>query len=638
MDLLQQAAEGFRAIDADPLLKDRAANNLRRWLTDAEFAPYLPQIRWLIEQKQWLGLLDRFYQILPFGTGGRRGNVGIGPNRMNLWTLGASVQGHCEYLKERFPGVEPVRVVLAYDVRQFEDKRKSYNSNLPNPVLHLSSKTFAQHAAGVYLANGIHVHILPESNPRFLATPELSFFIRKLGAHGGLNISASHNPPDDNGGKFYDERGGQPVPPEDQIMADLVDQVTTIRELPWSEATRSGKVHFISEDLHKAYIELCRRQSLVKSPRFDEFTIVYTPLHGVGSMTTMEVLVGQGFRVQPVEEQMKPDGQFPNVTQTPNPEVPASMDRAQALAESIEADLVLATDPDADRLGSMAPERTGEGVRFRFLNGHVLAALLTHFKLSQLAERGLMPANPIVLKTLVTTSLVTRIARSFQAQVVENLLVGFKYVAEVLWQLEQNGAYEEVQGRPEDFVLACEESHGLLVTPEIHDKDAGGAGLLIAEMALHLKRNGTTVLDYLDRIHRQFGYHSNEIRNMIMPGIQGKQTMARMLDRLRQSPPKSIGGLAVTGFEDLQDENGWMGPFKGTTDRSARNFLLFQLGEHAKIALRPSGTEPKAKAYIEVSSPPCAPGTSADAWQHICKEVEKRTQLLADEFCASILT
>src|SRR6516162_895708 len=360
MELLPKVAQGFETIQADDAVKAQALRFLRQWLTEPEFATYRPQLEWLVEQKQWPGLLDRFYQILPFGTGGRRGAVGIGPNRMNLWTLGASVQGHCEYLKEQFPGVAPLHVVLAYDVRKFEDKRKQYNAALPNPVLHLSSREMARYAAGVYVANGVHAHILPADSPRYLATPELSFAIRHLGAHGGLNISASHNPPDDNGGKFYDEHGGQPVPPDDQIMADLVDQVTQIRSLPWAEAVRSGKVHFLDDSSHQAYVELCRKQSLVKPPRAEEIKVVFTPLHGVGSMTAMEVLVKQGFRVLPVEEQMKPDGQFTNVTQTPNPVVPVSMDRAVALAKANKADLVLATDPDADRLGGMAPVG-GEG-------------------------------------------------------------------------------------------------------------------------------------------------------------------------------------------------------------------------------------------------------------------------------------
>ncbi len=603
MDRLQAAGAGFQTIDADAAYKQQAAKNLERWLTEPEFAAYKPQIEWLIDQQKWAGLLDRFYQIMPFGTGGRRGAVGIGPNRMNLWTLGASVQGHCIYLQERFPNTPKLSVVLAYDVRQFEDRRQNYNPSLPNPVLHLSSKRFAQHAACIYAANGIHAHILPDNSPRYLATPELSFAIRSLNAQGGLNISASHNPPDDNGGKFYDERGGQPVPPDDQIMADLVEQVAAIKELPWPEAIRSGKVHFLDDLPHKAYIEVCRKQSLVKPPRFDEFQVVFTPLHGVGSMTAMEVLVAQGFRVRPVEEQMEPNGQFPNVTGTPNPEFPAAMDRAEALARSLKADLVLSTDPDADRIGVLAPDDSGA---FIFLTGNQIAALLTHFKLAKLAENGTMPPRPIVVKTLVTSNMVTRIARHFKAQVIENLLVGFKYIAEVLHQLEETGSYEEIEGGTDDFVIGVEESHGILLTPQIRDKDSGAAVLLMAELALDCKRAGSNVIAYLKNLEKQFGYFKNDIRNLSMPGIEGKTLMTRMLDRLRQHPPTEIGGLAVTGFDDLLDEAGWMGPFKGATDKASRNFILYSLtpapspkgrGEklEARIALHPAAPSRKRR-------------------------------------------
>lgn len=629
MNLLDDALAGFKTVDADPGYRDQAGKYLKRWLTEPEFAPYKPQLEWLIRDKQYAGLLDRFYQIMPFGTGGRRGAVGIGPNRMNLWTLGASVQGHCEYLKERFPSIAPLRVVLAYDVRQFEDQKKNYHPALPNPALHLSSRDFATHAARVYAANGIHAFILPDGSARYLATPELSFTIRYLSAHGGLNVSASHNPPDDNGGKFYDERGAQPVPPDDQIMADLVEQVAAIKELSWADAVRSGKVHFLEDAPHKAYIELCCKQSLVKPPRFDEFLVVFTPLHGVGSMTALETLEQQGFRVRPVEEQMKPDGQFTNVTQSPNPEVPASMDRAQALAEKLGADIVLATDPDADRIGGMVPDRSG---KFRVLNGNELAALATHFKLARLAELGHMPRQPIVITTLVTTSLIRRIARHFQAQVVDNLLVGFKYMAEVLWQLEQHGQYEDIQGGPDDLIIGTEESHGMLLTAKLRDKDAAAAALVLAEMALDQKRRGKTVVEYLDGIERKFGYFRNEVRNIVMPGIEGKQKMARMLNRLRAEPPQSIGGMTVTGFEDLQNEDGWMGPFKGATDKAARNFLIFKLGDNARIALRPSGTEPKAKAYVEGCSAPCPAGASIEQWQKMRQEVDDRVNMLAEAF------
>jgi phosphoglucomutase len=634
MDLLAKAVAGFASVNADPAYKEQAALHLRRWLTEDAFATYRPQIEWLIEQEQWAGLVDRFYQIMPFGTGGRRGAVGVGPNRMNLWTLGASVQGHCEYLKERFPKLARLFVVLAYDVRQFEDQRKRYCPDRPNPLLHLSSKKLAQHAACVYAANGITAHILPDNSTRYQATPELSCAIRTLHAHGGLNVSASHNPPDDNGGKFYDERGGQPVPPDDQIMADLVEQVTSIKEVPWTEGIRTGKIQFLDDATHKAYIDLCRKQSLIPPPRFDEIQVVYTPLHGVGSMSAMEVLTQQGFRIRPVEEQMQPNGQFPNVTQSPNPEVPASLDRAQALAESMQADLVLATDPDADRIGGMAPDEAG---LFRFLNGNEIATLVTYYKLSKLAESGMLPPHPVVCKTLVTTGLVTRIARHFKAQVVENLLVGFKYIAEVLWQLESNGCYEDIEGTPADFILGCEESHGILATSQLRDKDAGIAALLLAELALDQKRKGSNVIACLRGLERQFGYFRNEIRNLVMPGIEGKANMARMLNQLRLAPPAEIDGLPVTAIDDLLREDGWMGPYKGATDKASRNFLLFELGDFARIALRPSGTEPKAKAYIEVSCPPATANLPPEEWTKQCLQIDAAATRLGDTFVTMAL-
>ena len=236
-------------------------------------------------------------------------------------------------------------------MRQFEDKRSVYNPALPNPQLHLSSRSFCQYAAGIYAANGIHAHILPADSKKYLSTPELSFSIRFLVAHGGLNMTASHNPSDDNGSKFYDERGAQPVPPEDQLMSEFVDRVKAIKHLPWQEAVRSGKVHYLEESSHHAYIELCRKQSLIPPPRFDEIRVVFTPLQGVGGMCAGEVLEAQGFRPIPVPEQNDPDGQFSNVTKTPNPEVPECLDRAERVARENHADILLATDPDADRLG-----------------------------------------------------------------------------------------------------------------------------------------------------------------------------------------------------------------------------------------------------------------------------------------------
>jgi phosphoglucomutase/phosphomannomutase len=640
MDLLARARTGFHGIDADAALKEKALANLSAWLTGPEFAGYRPQLEWIIAGEKWSFLLDSFYQVMPFGTGGRRGSVGIGPNRMNLWTLGASVQGHCGYLKQRFPGVNPLFVVLAFDVRQFEDKRGVYNRDLPNPVLHLSSREFCQYAAGVYAANGIHSHILAPDAKRYIPTPELSFSIRHLRAHGGLNMTASHNPPDDNGSKFYDDRGAQPVPPEDQLMSEFVDQVTTIRHVPFADAVRTGKVHFLDESVHRAYIELCRKQSLLPAPRLDEIRVVYTPLHGVGWFCAGEVLEAQGFKPIPVPEQMTPDGQFPNVTKTPNPEVPECMDRAERVAREHHADLVLATDPDADRIGGMActsPDGRGD---YRPITGNEIAALLTHFKLSQLARQGSMPANPLVVTTEVTTSMIGRIGAEFNAHVVGDLLVGFKYHADVLHQLDATGGYGDYRGTPEDFVIGTEESHGILATASLRDKDSACAALLMAEAALDQKRQGRTLVDYLDDLSRRYGYYRNEVLNIVMTGLEGKQNMARMLDTLRANPPKEIGGLAVTGFEDLRNEAGKLGPFKGDTDKAARNLLIFRLADGplaAKVSLRPSGTEPKAKAYIEVCSPKRGATTPDAEWAATCRRVDERIQLLASAFLATAM-
>jgi phosphoglucomutase len=337
---------------------------------------------------------------------------------------------------------------------------------------------------------------------------------------------------------------------------------------------------------------------------------------------------------------MEPNGQFPNVTKTPNPEVPECLDRAERVAVEKQADILIATDPDADRLGGMANTRADGKGEFRYLTGNELASLLTHFKLSRLASAGDLPASPIVITTEVTTGQITRIARHFGAQIVNDLLVGFKYHAEVLWQLESTGHYGDVKGTPADFVIAVEESHGILATAAIRDKDSACAALLLAELALHQKRQGGTVVEYLDTLNRQFGYFRNEVLNIVMTGLEGKLNMAKMLDAFRSNPPTEIGGVPVVGFEDLRDENGRMGPFKGDTDRAARNFLILRLGGEsvgAKVCLRPSGTEPKAKAYIEARCGPRPAGGDEAKWLETCRGVDVLVQKLATDFLGTAL-
>ena len=280
---------------------------------------------------------------------------------------------------------------------------------------------------------------------------------------------------------------------------------------------------------------------------------------------------------------------------------------------------------------------TSRDTGLRLPHRQQIAALLTHFKLTKLTQHGRHAGFAHRRQDAGDDQASDAHRPPFRRQVVENLLVGFKYIADVLWQLEQNGQYEDVRGTPDDFVIASEESHGILVTPQIRDKDAGAAALLLAELALDQKRKGKTVLDYLEGFEKQFGYFNNDLANIAMPGIEGKQHMARMLDLLRQSPPREIGGLPVTAFEDLRNEDGRLGPIKGATDYAARNFLIFRLGDEARMALRPSGTEPKAKAYVEVASPPCKPGTSTGEWLKMRQEVDALAKRLADDFLSKAL-
>ena len=619
MDLFACAKVGFSQLEVPESLRMKAQKNLELWLTSEEFVTYRPQIEWLIQKGDYSGLLDRFFQILPFGTGGRRGAVGIGPNRMNLWTLGASVQGHSDYLKQKFPGKKDITVCLAYDVREFRDKNGRYSKDLPNPILGLSSRDFAHHAAKIYAANGIVSYVLSPTSHSFYATPELSLAIRRFGAQGGLNISASHNPPDDNGGKFYEERGAQPVPPDDQVMADLVENIDRIRIMGWNEALALGLIRYFDESAHRAYLDLCLKGALIDPPQKSlkgqsAFKIVFTPLHGVGSLTAMEILQERGFEVIPVVEQMAPDGQFPNVTKSPNPEVPESLDRAEVVALAHRADLVLATDPDADRLGGLYPGPDGN---WHFLNGQRMAALMTWFKLAKLQEQGRLEHKAVVVKTEVTTRQISKITADFKVQLVGDLLVGFKYIADVIYQLEMTGRFGDVLAAPTDYIIGTEESHGAMVSHQIRDKDAGGAALLLAECALDLKRRGSSIFRQLEELACQHGYFNNIGINILLPGLDGRLKMEKMLDSLRLDPPLRIAGLNVSRFEDLRNPEGKFGPIKGATDASSRNVLVFELGDNARAVLRPSGTEPKAKIYIEASSLPRLSSQTDDEWNQI---------------------
>jgi phosphoglucomutase len=591
---LERAVTGFAGVAVAPEIRDAALTNLRRWLSEDAFVAYRPQIEALIERRAWDVLLDAFWQVIPFGTGGRRGPCGIGPNRINPWTIATSVQGHVEYLHERYPDA-PLRVVIAYDVRVYRDRSGSYDPARPNPVLGLSSRDYAELAARVYTANGVEVVLQRRGDPHYLSTPELSYAIRHLKAHAGLNVSASHNPPDDNGGKFYNALGGQEIPPDDEAMVRKVEAVETVRCLSWQKAKDSGFLRPYADDVHAGYVAHIAGRSLAASR---SAKVVFTALHGTGGGSLLEVLRNVGFAVAPVPEQADPNGDFPTVPfRAPNPEVPASMDLAVAQAGRQGADLVLATDPDADRIGAVI--RHGGG--WRFLTGNEIGTLVAHHAL----VHGKYPGTPLIVQTEVTSGFIPRMARALGANVVDHLLVGFKYVGEVLRQVEETGRYGAIQASLADFSVGIEESHGVLITPYLRDKDAAGGGLYLAEAASLAKDQGKTLVDVLEGLWKDHGYVRNHLVSTVMRGAVGRGRIQAIQDSFRATPPKSIAGYAVSAFHDRRDPAGPFGRITSLTDAASRDVLVFALANPdgsalGRVILRPSGTEPKNKAYVEV--------------------------------------
>lgn len=613
-----RAAVGIGSVAAPEGLKETALRNLERWLGEERAAPFRPAILRMIDLGRWDQLFDCFYQVIPFGTGGRRGPVGVGPNRFNPWTLASSIQGHVAFLRERFPTGE-LHVVIAYDVRVYEDASGAFPPGVDNPLRGITSRQFAEIAAGVYAANGVYTTLLPAGTDRFVSTPELSFAIRHLGASGGLNVSASHNPPDDSGGKFYNHLGGQEVPPDDERMAKLVEAVDRIEVMDFVDA--GAFVREYGVEVHDAYVQANLAASLRQERTA---TVVFTGLHGTGDTTVVDVLRAAGFEVTVEPTQAPHDGRFPEVPfRAPNPEVPASMERAVALATERGADIVLATDPDADRIGLCA--RDGDG--YRFFTGNEIGALVTEYRLTYGTY-----ARPIVMKTEVTSELVSRVARRHGAQVVGDLLVGFKYIGDGLRRIEEGGAFAGAEGRIEDFVVGVEESHGVLVTPAMRDKDAAGAALSLAEFASVLKLRGQTLADALRQLWAREGFVVNRLVSMVMRGAAGKARIDAIGKSLRASPVRTIASLPVTELHDRADPGGSLGPIKSGTDAASRDVLVMRLGGlaegSARVILRPSGTEPKTKVYVEVCG---APGEEAAA-------VEARAAEIATAFTIEALS
>ncbi len=641
-ELLERAKSGFAAVKVDDAVKQSALKYLEDWLEHPKFASllgekgdYRPLVEWMIDEQQFDLLLDSFYQVIPFGTGGRRGPVGIGPNRINPYTIASSNQGHVQYLRQRFPNEKELKVVVAYDVRCYADLRQLYPPDLPNPVKGLSSKNFAHYAAAVYCKAGVVVYMLPDELDDYISTPELSFLIRRYGAHGGLNVSASHNHPDDNGGKFYNDKGGQEVPPYDEQMVKIVETITDVDSMTYEDAQKTGLIRPVTAEDRQAYVDLNLSLRLGREPRGSK--IVFSSLHGTGINTVGRCLTAMGFEEGktffPVEAQREFRGDFANVKfRSPNPEVPESLDLAIETGKKVGADLVLATDPDADRIGGAIPHN-GD---FVFITGNELAVLVTRYRLESLKKAGKLPAKGVVLETQVTTQLMAHIARSFGAQVIDNLLVGFKYIGDVIDHLERTGKFDGVAAGLNDFVIGAEESHGLLLTPHIRDKDAAGAAVVVAELLSELNESGKTLHDYLIDTYKRYGYYRNYLRSTVMQGAAGTAAIRHIQQQMRTNPPKSVGGLKVESVIDHWDEQQF-GKFKSETDRASRNQISFKFEGGLRTTVRPSGTEPKNKVYIEKASEPLGAWASDEEFLDVRRQVDEEVMQFSNVFMKEML-
>jgi phosphoglucomutase/phosphomannomutase len=597
--LLDKTENGFNSLQVSKKYVDSALKWLETWLTDDAFKDYVPQIAYLIEAEKWAFLLDSFYQVIPFGTGGRRGLVGVGPNRINTWTIQASAQGHSQYLIRQYGEQARQRgVVLAFDVRKYTQKG-IYDEALANPVMNLDGRRLANAAAAVYTANKIKVFMFKEER----STPELSYAIRHLNAVSGDMFSASHNLPTDNGKKVYDQYGGQLIPPDDQFLVDEVSgNVTEIKVIDIDEAKENGLIDVIDEQVDDAYYHAVGRVSLSDER---ELKIVYSPLHGTGLTSVYPILKKLDFDITLDPETSNMSGAFENVTfNIPNPEVIESFDHSLPFARKVGADILISTDPDADRIGVMI-DHSGS---WQFLTGNEIGIILTNYAISKYRSNGRLNRNSVVVKTDVTTSLMQKIALENEVKCIGNHLVGFKYIADEMNKIEK-------EGNIDDFIFGAEESHGYLTGNYARDKDAACAAIWLCEHAAELKKQQKTLLDDLNDIYATYGYCHNYLTEIRLLGAKGMEQISLIMDHLRDTKIGSFDNFRVK--ERFDRRQGDPQPHLSKTDTSARNMLIYHIDDlpqtaGIKLTVRPSGTEPKIKMYFEVIGKPCTLDNLAD--------------------------
>ncbi|MGF7049074.1 phosphoglucomutase [Paenibacillus sp. DS2015] len=545
------------------LLSEQTKDQIQEWLQDEHIDEATKQeLRDL--QNEPNELEDRFYKDLEFGTGGLRGIIGAGSNRMNRYTVGKATQGFAQYILAKHGEVEGnPSVVIAHDSRHY-------------------SPEFALEAALVLAGNGIVAKLFPSLR----TTPQLSFSVRDLGATGGIVVTASHNPPEYNGYKVYNDQGGQLIPQEAEQVINYIQEVedfSAVKRLDQATAEAQGLLEWLGESDDEAFIRAVAETSvnaeLIRSTLGRDFTVVYTPLHGTGNLPVRRVLESVGFTdVHVVPEQEQPDAEFSTV-KSPNPEEREAFTLAIELGQKIGADILIGTDPDCDRMGAVVKNKSG---KYEVLSGNQSGAIMIHYLLSQLKEAGQLPDNGLVIKTIVTSEMGATIAKHYGAEVI-NTLTGFKYIGEKMTQYEQSGEYT--------YLFGYEESYGYLAGNYARDKDAVLASLLIAEAGAYYKAQGKTLYDVLQELYEQFGYFQESLESRTLKGKDGvAQIQAKMTD-WRSQPPQEVMGVRVQQVLDYS---------LGLNGLPQENVLKFMLEDGSWFCLRPSGTEPKIKVYFAV--------------------------------------
>jgi len=578
---LQQAESGGQ-------VSALAATNIRRWLTEPPFARYRDRLVQDIETGRWQVLDDAFYAVLEFGTGGRRGKMyPVGTNVLNERTMAESARGLADYVSSQKGADSPRSCVIARDTRH-------------------NSPEFAELCARVLAAAGFKVYLFPE--PR--STPLLSFAVRHFGCDAGIMITASHNAPSDNGFKCYAATGGQVIPPDDAGIIACV-KAASDREIPES---REG-ITLVGSEVDDGYIAAVVSQSVCHDR---DVSVVYTPMHGVGETSVAAALASAGFtKVNILASQRTPDGDFPNVPgHVSNPEIPKTLEAAIVEARAMGAELVLASDPDADRIGVAVPVTGDPKGEWTTLDGNQIGVLLSAFVIKETEARGKLRPDHYLLTTLVSSMMARALCEREKVRIEDDLLVGFKWIGQ---RIDQEG--------PTGFLFAFEESHGYLKGDYVRDKDAAVAALFVAELAAAVKARQQTVLEYLDDLYIDVGHHGERLINKVIEGRKGVEQMKELMAAFRSSPPETVGGLKITEVYDYQTHEirtvGGPGSNRPLPEPSGDLLIFRTEAAGTRFAARPSGTEPKIKFYLFARTPVDGPSRLAAAKEQTRQRLDR---------------